>query len=79
VYVRAANGPTSRWYRAAISQRAGRVRMDDHNIDVTFAPAPPAVALDIDAAYEVKYRSSSVVAIMQGDGPTAAIVVIAPR
>jgi hypothetical protein len=53
--------------------------MDDHNIDVTFAPAPPAVALDIDAAYEVKYRSSSVVAIMQGDGPTAAIVVIAPR
>ena len=79
VYVRAANGPSSSWYQAAIAQGAGRVRVDNRFYDVTFAPAPAQVAQAIDAAYEVKYPGSSAVAIMQGDGPKAATVIISPR
>src|SRR6266542_3579462 len=36
VYVRAANGPASRWYQAAITQKAGRVRVAGQYYDVTF-------------------------------------------
>jgi len=79
VYVRAANGPASSWYQAAITQQAGRVRVDNHDYEVTFAPAPAHVAPAIDAAYDDKYPGSPAVAIMQGDGPTAATVVIHPR
>src|SRR3954466_9482156 len=51
VYVRAANGPTSSWYQAAISQGAGRVRVGDRDYEVTFSAAPADVASAIDAAY----------------------------
>lgn len=79
VFVRAANGPASSWYRAAITQGAGRVRVEDRDYEVTFAEAPTDVAAAIDAAYEDKYPGSSAVAIMQGDGPKSATVVITPR
>ena len=73
VYVRAANGPQSRWYQAAMSQRAGRVRVADKNYEVTFEPAGDDVSDAIDAAYEAKYPGSTAVPIMQGDGPKSAI------
>lgn len=79
VYVRAANGPTSSWYQAAITQGAGRVRVEDRFYEVTFAVAPADLADAIDAAYEDKYPGSSAVPVMQGDGPKSATVVIAPR
>jgi hypothetical protein len=79
VFVRAANGPTSRWYQAAIAQGAGRVRVEDRDYEVTFAEAPAHLADAIDAAYQDKYAGSSAVKVMQGDGPKSATVVIAPR
>lgn len=79
VYVRAASGPESRWYRAAISQKAGQVRVAGKNYDVTFEPAGDEVSDAIDAAYEAKYPGSSAVPIMQGDGPKSATVRISPR
>ena len=79
VFVRAANGPTSRWYQAAITQGAGRVRVEVRDYEVTFAEAPANLADAIDAAYEDKYPGSSAVPVMQGDGPKSATVVIAPR
>lgn len=79
VFVRAANGPASRWYQAAIAQGAGRVRVEDRDYEVTFAKAPAGVAGAIDAAYEDKYPGSSAVPVMQGDGPKSATVVIEPR
>jgi len=79
VYVRAATGPTSSWYQAAISQKAGRVRVEGHDYDVTFAEAPADVAPAVDAAYEDKYPGSSAVPIMQADGPKSATVLISPR
>ncbi|MDT0141772.1 DUF2255 family protein [Microbacterium sp. PRC9] len=79
VYVRAANGPASRWYQAAITQKAGRVRVSGTFYDVTFAPAGTDDEAAIDAAYEAKYPGSSAVPIMQGDGPKSAAVLISPR
>ena len=79
VFVRAVNGPTSSWYQSAITQQAGRVTVEGRDYDVTFAEAPPHLADAIDAAYEDKYPGSSAVAVMQGDGPKSATVVIAPR
>ena len=78
VFVRA-NGPSSRWYQAAISQGAGRVRVEDRDYEVTFAEAPVDLADAIDAAYEDKNPGSSAVPVMQGDGPRSATVVVAPR
>jgi hypothetical protein len=79
VYVRAANGPTSSWYRAAITQGAGRVRVEDRDYEVTFREAPADVANAIDAAYEDKYPGSSAVPIIQAEGPKSATMVITPR
>jgi hypothetical protein len=79
VYVRAANGQQSRWYQAAISQGAGRIRVGDQEHDVTFEPASGAVSGAVDAAYEDKYPGSSDVPTMQGDGPRSATVRISPR
>jgi hypothetical protein len=79
VYVRAANGQQSRWYVAALSQKAGRIRVGGEAYEVTFEPAGAEVASGIDAAYAEKYKGSSAVPIMQGDGPTSATVRISPR
>jgi hypothetical protein len=79
VYVRAANGQQSRWYAAALSQKAGRIRVGGKDYEVTFEPGASETASAIDAAYEKKYRGSSAVPIMQGEGPTSATVRISPR
>jgi hypothetical protein len=78
VYVRAANGPASKWYTAAMREKAGRIRVAGEVIDVTFAPAGGDVADAIDAAYEKKYPGSSAVPIMQASGPKSATVRILP-
>jgi hypothetical protein len=78
VYVRAANGQDSRWYQAAVHQKAGRVRVAGTNYEVTFEAADD-VSDAIDAGYEAKYPGSSAVPIMQGPGPKSATVRIAPR
>ena len=79
VYVRAAHGQESGWYRAAMSQKAGRVRVAGKNYEVTFEPADDEVSGAIDAAYEAKDPGSTAVPIMQGDGPKSATVRITPR
>lgn len=79
VYVRAANGPESCWYQAAIAQKAGRIRVAGQFYDVKFADAGTTDEATIDAAYEAKYPGSSAVPIMQGAGPKSAAVVISPR
>ena len=79
VYVRAANGQQSRWYQAAVIQKAGRVRVAGRFYDVVFEAAGDDDADAIDAAYEAKYPGSSAVPIMQGAGPRSAAVRISPR
>jgi len=38
LYVRAYNGKSSRWYQAALRQKAGRITAAGMTTDVTFAP-----------------------------------------
>jgi hypothetical protein len=77
--VRAASGQQSRWYQAAVSQKAGRVRVAGAYYEVTFEPAGDDVADAIDAGYEAKYPGSTAVPVMQGTGPRSATVRIVPR
>jgi hypothetical protein len=49
VYVRAANGQESRWYQAAVTQKAGRVRVADTYHDVMFEAAGTTDEAAIDA------------------------------
>ncbi|PVE11471.1 DUF2255 family protein [Streptomyces scopuliridis] len=79
VYVRAANGQRSTWYQAAVSQKAGRVRVAGKDYEVTFEPVGSDVDTAVDAAYEEKYPGSPAVPIMRGDGPKSATVRISPR
>ena len=78
VYVRAAHGRESRWYRAAMAQHAGRIRVAETDYDAAFESAGDTDADEIDAAYEAKYHGSSAVQVMQGDGPRSASVRIVP-
>src|SRR6476646_1608790 len=54
VYVRAARGPKSSWYQAAMSQGAGRIRVAGQYFDVTFEGSGDTYEQAIDHAYEAK-------------------------
>ena len=79
LYVRPYNGKNSRWYQAAIRQKAGRITAAGLTKEVTFAPVQGPVNDRIDQAYRTKYRDSPYLDPMIGAGPRAATVRIAPR
>jgi len=58
LYVRAYNGPKSRWYQAAVRQRAGRIIAAGMTKDVTFEPVDGPINEQIDQAYRAKYGAS---------------------
>lgn len=58
LYVRAYNGKDSRWYQAALRQKAGRIITAEMTNDVAFKPIDSAINDRIDQAYRVKYRDS---------------------
>jgi hypothetical protein len=57
VYVRAYNGQKSRWYQAALKQRAGRITASGMTKEVTFEPVK-GLDDEIDDAYRKKYSGS---------------------
>jgi hypothetical protein len=61
VYVRAAYGPETGWYRVARRSHAGHVRAGGVEKDVTIEDADDAVNDQVDAAYRAKYGHSSIV------------------
>ena len=77
LYVRAYNGPNSRWYKAARSQKKGRVTVAGLTRDVIFEPVDGPINDAIDEAYRVKYASSPYLAPMVGPRAKAATVRIA--
>lgn len=79
LYARAYNGRNSPWYQAAITQKAGRVRIAGTERDVSFEPASGELNERIDEAYRLKYRASPYLAPMTGEGARAATVKISPR
>jgi hypothetical protein len=58
VYVRGYNGQQSRWYQAAVTQRAGRIRTAGMTKEVAFEPVDGALNDRIDEAYRAKYANS---------------------
>src|SRR3954453_17958296 len=66
VYVRAYNGQSSRWYEAAMAQKAGRVRVGGIEKEVVFEPVEGTINEEIDAGYRAKYASSPYLAPMIG-------------
>ncbi len=67
LFVRAYSGTRSKWYQAALSQRAGKIVAIGQEFDVRFVkPADPALESKIDRAYQIKYSGSSYVSAMTG-------------
>ena len=79
LYVRGYNGQQSRWYQAAIRQKAGRIRAAGMTKDVTFEPVDGALNDRIDAAYRAKYASSPYLAPMISARARSATVRVRPK
>src|SRR5581483_1289009 len=80
LYVRAYNGPTSRWYQAALRQKAGRITAVGMTREVVFEPVREKALNDrIDEAYRTKYRRSSYLSSMIGARARSATVSVTPE
>jgi hypothetical protein len=79
LYVRAYNGKNSRWYQAAVRQKAGRITAAGMTKEVTFEPVDGPINDRIDEAYRAKYRSSEYLGPMIGARARSATVKIMPR
>ncbi len=79
LYGRAYNGRQSRWYQAAIRQRAGQIVAAGMTKDVAFEPVDGDINDSIDAAYQAKYTSSPYLRPMLGAGARAATVKVILR
>ena len=79
LYVRSYNGPTGRWYQAAIQQKAGRIATAGITKEVAFQPVDGAIQDRIDDAYRAKYKGSSYLSPMINARARAATVKVVPR
>lgn len=79
LYVRGYNGRRSRWYQAAIRQKAGRIRAAGMTKDVTFQSVDGPINDRIDEAYRAKYATSEYLAPMIGPRARSATVKVLPR
>jgi hypothetical protein len=79
LYVRAYNGRSSRWYKAAMRQKAGRITAAGISKEVTFEAVDGKINDPIDDAYRAKYKGSTYLDPMIGARARAATVRIVPR
>jgi hypothetical protein len=79
LYVRAYNGRNSRWYQAAMRQKAGRITAAGMTKEVTFEPVEGPINDRIDDAYRAKYHSSPYLNPMIGTRARSATVKVMPR
>jgi hypothetical protein len=79
LYVRAYNGRSSRWYQAALRQKAGRIAAAGITKEVSFEPVEGPTNDLIDEAYRKKYRGSPYLSPMIGAHARAATMRIMPR
>lgn len=79
LYVRGYNGQNSRWYQAAVRQKAGRIIAAGMTKEVTFDPVENSINDRIDNAYRAKYRGSQYLNPMIGARARSATVKIMPR
>ena len=76
LYVRGYNGTKSRWYQAALRQKAGRIIAAGLTKEVSFEPVEGPINDSIDDAYNSKYGGSPYLKPMIG--ARAATVKIMP-
>jgi hypothetical protein len=79
LYVRPYNGKNSRWYKAAVGQKAGRITAAGVTKDVSFEPAHGVINDRIDNAYRAKYKGSSYLKPMIATQARSATVKVSPR
>ena len=79
LYVRAYNGQSSRWYQAALRQKAGRITAAGMTTDVSFVPVDGPINDRIDDAYRAKYKDSPYLAPMIGARARSATVRVIPK
>src|SRR3954468_650990 len=79
LYVRAYNGRDSRWYQAAVRQKAGRIAAAGMTKEVTFEAVEGPINDLIDEAYRAKYRGSPYLSPMVGARARSATVRVIPR
>jgi len=74
LYVRAYNGTRSRWYNAAIKQKAGKIEAAGMEKKVRFEPVSGSINTKIDDAYRKKYGGSPYLPPMISERAKAATV-----
>jgi hypothetical protein len=79
LYVRAYSGQNSRWYRAAMRQRAGRITAAGVTKDVAFEPVDGEINDRIDDGYRAKYKGSPYLDPMIAKRARSATVQVTPR
>lgn len=79
LYVRAYNGTSSRWYRAARNQKAGRITVAGMTKEVAFEAVEGPLNDRIDEAYRAKYHDSPYLAAMISSRARAATVRVLAR
>lgn len=80
LYVRGYNGVKSRWYQAAVRQKAGRINAAGMTKEVAFEPVDDGPINDrIDEAYRAKYTKSPYLKPMISTRARNATIRIAPR
>jgi hypothetical protein len=79
LYVRGYNGQSSRWYQAAVRQKAGRITAAGMTKEVSFEPVDGPINDRIDDAYRAKYKSSPYLSPMIGKRARSATIRIMPR
>lgn len=79
LYVRGYNGQQSRWYQAAVKQKAGRISSAGMTKEVNFERAQGRINDRIDDAYREKYKRSPYLKPMIGERARSATVKITPR
>jgi hypothetical protein len=77
LYVRGYNGHKSRWYQAALNQKAGRITAAGMTREVTFEPVKGSINDRIDDAYKAKYKGSPYLSPMIGTRARSATVSVA--
>ncbi|SDZ76240.1 hypothetical protein SAMN05192529_101304 [Arachidicoccus rhizosphaerae] len=79
LFVRAYSGTSSSWYKAAVSQGAGRIHAAGNIWNVRFEIADEALQDTVDTAYRKKYASSPYLSAMIGQKAKQATIQITGR
>ncbi|MGA7903499.1 MAG: DUF2255 family protein [Terrimicrobiaceae bacterium] len=79
LYVRAYSGQKSRWYQAAVRQKAGRITVAGMRKEVTFESVDGPINDLVDVAYRARYHGSPYLSSMLGTRARSATVKVMPR